>query len=53
MKLKIRKGDTVEVISGRSADKGEQGEVLKVFREKQRITVQGINIQKKHQGQYK
>ena len=46
MKLKIRKGDTVEVISGRAADKGEQGEVLKVYREKQRITVQGINIRK-------
>ena len=51
MKLKIRKGDTVEVISGRAADKGEQGEVLKVYREKQRVTVQGINIRKKHQGQ--
>ena len=51
MKFKIRKGDTVEVISGRAADKGEQGEVLKVYREKQRVTVQGINIRKKHQGQ--
>ncbi len=51
MKLKIRKGDTVEVISGRKADKGERGEVLKVYREKSRITVQGINIKKKHQGQ--
>ena len=51
MKFKIRKGDTVEVISGRAADKGEKGEVLKVYREKQRVTVQGINIRKKHQGQ--
>lgn len=51
MKEKIRKGDTVEVISGRSADKGKRGEVIKVYRDKGRIAVQGINIQKKHQGQ--
>jgi large subunit ribosomal protein L24 len=51
VKLKIRKGDTVEVISGRKTDKGERGEVIKVYREKQRITVQGVNIRKKHQGQ--
>ena len=51
MKLKIRKGDTVEIISGRKADKGERGEVIKVYLEKSRITVQGINIRKKHQGQ--
>ncbi len=51
MKLKIKKGDTVEVISGRSADKGRRGEVIKVYREKRRVTVQGINIRKKHQGQ--
>ncbi len=51
MKFKIRKGDTVEVISGRKADKGEQGEVIKVYRETRRVTVQGINIRKKHQGQ--
>lgn len=51
MKLKIRKGDTVEVISGRKADKGKRGEVIKVYRDKGRVTVQGINIRKKHQGQ--
>jgi len=51
VKFKIRKGDTVEVISGRKADKGERGEVIKVYREKRRIAVQGINIRKKHQGQ--
>lgn len=51
MKIKIRKGDIVEVISGRAVDKGERGEVIKVYREKQRVTVQGINILKKHQGQ--
>ena len=51
MKFKIRKGDTVEVISGRKAYRGERGEVIKVYREKRRIAVQGINIRKKHQGQ--
>ncbi len=51
MKVKIRKGDTVEVISGRRADKGERGEVIKVYPDEGRITIQGINIRKKHQGQ--
>jgi large subunit ribosomal protein L24 len=51
VKYKIRKGDTVEVISGRKADKGKRGEVIKVYREKRRVAVQGINIRKKHQGQ--
>lgn len=51
MKFKIKKGDTVEVISGRKADKGERGEVIKVYTDKERVAVQGINIRKKHQGQ--
>lgn len=51
MKFKIKKGDQVEVISGRSEDKGKRGEVIKVHREKQRVAVQGVNIRKKHQGQ--
>ncbi len=52
MKVKIRKGDTVEVISGRSEDKGKRGEVIKVYPRKGRVAIQGINIRKKHQGQY-
>ena len=52
MKMKIRKGDTVEVISGREADKGKRGEVIKVYPEKGRVAVQGINIRKKHQRQF-
>jgi large subunit ribosomal protein L24 len=51
VKFKIRKGDTVQVISGKKADKGKQGEVIKVYRTKKRVAVQGVNIQKKHQGQ--
>ena len=52
MKVKIRKGDTVEVISGRREDKGRRGDVIKVFSREGRVTVQGVNIRKKHQGQY-
>ena len=51
MKFKIRKGDTVEVISGRKADKGLRGEVIKVYKDKGRVAVQGVNIRKQHQGQ--
>jgi large subunit ribosomal protein L24 len=51
VKHKIRKGDTVEVVSGRRADKGKRGEVIKVYPDQGRVAVQGINIRKKHQGQ--
>ena len=51
MKVKIRKGDTVEVISGRLEDKGKRGEVIKVLPETRRIVVQGVNLRKKHQRQ--
>jgi large subunit ribosomal protein L24 len=51
VKYKIKKGDIVEVISGRADDKGKRGEVIKVYRDKDRISVQGINIRKKHEGQ--
>jgi large subunit ribosomal protein L24 len=51
MKLKIRKGDTVEVISGRAEDKGKRGEVIRVLPERNRIVVQGINLRTKHQSQ--
>jgi len=52
VKVKIRKGDTVEVISGRSEEKGKRGEVIKVYPDNGRVAVQSINIRKKHQGQY-
>lgn len=51
MKVKIRKGDTVEVISGRFDDKGKRGEVIKVLPKEQRVVVQGVNLRKKHQKQ--
>jgi large subunit ribosomal protein L24 len=44
--MKIRKGDTVIVISGK--DKGKTGEVTRVFPKKDRVLVQGINVFKRH-----
>jgi len=51
VKLKIRKGDIVEVISGRYDDKGKRGEVIKVLPKQGRVAVQGVNLRKKHQSQ--
>ena len=51
MKAKIKKGDTVEVISGREDDKGRRGEVIKVAPRVGRITIQGVSMRKKHQSQ--
>jgi len=51
MRVKIRKGDTVEIISGKVEEKGKRGEVIKVLPEKHRIVVQGVNIHTKHQRQ--
>ena len=51
MKVKIRKGDTVEVISGRLEDKGKRGEVINVIIDERRVVVQGVNIRTKHQKQ--
>ena len=51
MRVKIRKGDTVEIISGRLEDKGKRGEVINVLLADRRIVVQGVNIRTKHQKQ--
>jgi large subunit ribosomal protein L24 len=51
MKLKIRKGDLVEVISGRLEDKGKRGEVIRVMPDDNRLVIQGINMRTKHQKQ--
>ena len=45
-KLKIKKGDTVVVISGR--DKGKRGEVLRVFPDEGRLVVQGVHVARRH-----
>jgi len=44
--LHVRKGDRVLVISGK--DKGLTGEILAVHPEAERVTVQGVNIVKRH-----
>lgn len=44
--MKIRKNDTVMVISGN--DKGKTGKVLKVFPKDSKVIVEGINIRKRH-----
>nr|AKQ04416.1 50S ribosomal protein L24, large subunit ribosomal protein L24 [uncultured Chloroflexi bacterium Rifle_16ft_4_minimus_5165] len=49
MKQKIRKGDTVEVVTGKDMDKGKRGEVIKVLPRKNRLVIQKINLRKKHQ----
>ncbi len=46
-KFRIRKGDKVKIITGK--DKGKEGEVLKILRDKDRVVVAGINVVKKHQ----
>jgi large subunit ribosomal protein L24 len=46
MAARIRKGDTVLVISG--AERGKRGEVLRVLPKRDRAVVQGANIAKKH-----
>jgi large subunit ribosomal protein L24 len=46
MAAKIRKGDKVIVLSGRS--KGKTGEVLKVMPKEMRAIVQGVNMVKRH-----
>ena len=44
--MKIRKGDTIKIISGN--DKGKTGKVMKVYLDKGRIVVEGVNMKKKH-----
>jgi large subunit ribosomal protein L24 len=44
--MKIRKNDMVMVISGN--DRGKTGKVLKVFPQKYRVIVEGINLRKRH-----
>ena len=46
MKLKIKTGDTVKIIAGE--EKGKEGKVLRVDREKNRAIVEGVNLVKKH-----
>jgi len=45
-RLHITKGDTVQVVSG--DDKGKRGRVLRVHPKTGRVTIEGVNIVKRH-----
>ena len=45
-KLKIRQGDTVQVLSGK--DRGKQGRVIQALPDKGRVVVENLNIVKRH-----
>jgi large subunit ribosomal protein L24 len=47
--LKIKKGDSVVVLTGR--DKGKRGEVIEVRPTENRAVVRGINVVRRHQRQ--
>ena len=44
--MKVKKGDTVVVISGK--DKGAKGKVIQAYPENDRVLVEGVNRIKKH-----
>ncbi len=46
MGLRIRKGDTAVVTTGKN--KGKKGRILSVSSSKERVTIEGINIVKRH-----
>jgi len=45
--VKLKKGDKVQVISGK--DVGKQGEVTRVLLDRNRVIVDGVNVAKRHQ----
>ena len=49
--MDIKKGDTVEVLSG--GDRGKRGVVLRALPKDEKLVVEGVNLQKKHSKQTK
>jgi large subunit ribosomal protein L24 len=45
-RMKIRKNDNVMVIAGNS--RGKSGKVLKVYPDRERVIIEGVNIMKRH-----
>ena len=45
-KLKIKTGDTVKIITG--DDKGQEGKVVKILKDKNKAIVEGVNMVSKH-----
>ncbi len=46
IKLKLKKDDIVEVIAGR--EKGKQGKILALFPDEGRLTIEKLNMLKRH-----
>ncbi|MFC1790113.1 50S ribosomal protein L24 [Patescibacteria group bacterium] len=44
--MKIKKGDTVQILLGK--DRGKQGKVERVYKQKREALVTGVNVFKKH-----
>ncbi len=44
--MKVKKGDTVQVIAGK--DKGAKGKVIQAYPDRDRVLVEGVNRIKKH-----
>lgn len=47
--MRVKRGDMVVVITGK--DKGKTGKIMKVMPKENRVVVEGVNIQTKHQKQ--
>ena len=45
-KVHVTRGDTVRVVRG--DDKGKEGKILRVYRKTGRVTIEGVNIVKRH-----
>jgi large subunit ribosomal protein L24 len=49
--MKLKKGDQVEVLSGK--DRAKRGVIMRVIPKSDRVIVEGVNVAKKHQRQTK
>jgi len=49
MAAKIKKGDTVVVLTGR--DKGKTGEIIRMLPDENKAVVRGVNVVRRHQRQ--
>lgn len=47
IKMKIKKGDTVIVLSGK--DKGKKGKIVQSFPAEGKVLVEGVNVKKVHE----
>src|SRR5438270_12246168 len=46
VRLHVTKGDTVRVVRG--DDKGKEGKIIRVYLKTGRVTIEGVNLVKKH-----